>query len=85
MLKILLVFIVGLIEQVLYTMYLISVDKRQTNLSSILMFAYMCLYLFVIAYALKDSEAVTLLIAYAASCGLGNYLVMLWEKYKEKK
>ena len=66
-------------------MYLISVDKRQTNLSSILMFTYMCLYLFVIAYALKDAEAVTLLIAYAASCGIGNYLVMLWEKHNEKR
>jgi len=85
MLKVLIVFLVGLIEQVLYTMYLISVDKRQTNLSSILMFTYMCLYLFVIAFALKDAQAVILLIAYAASCGIGNYLVMLWEKHNEKR
>jgi uncharacterized protein YebE (UPF0316 family) len=79
MLKILMIFGVGLCEQCLYTAYLISVNKRQTILSSILMFVYMTLYLFIVAYALKDTNAVILLITYAASCCLGNFLTLLWE------
>jgi uncharacterized protein YebE (UPF0316 family) len=82
MFKILIVFIIGLIEQVLYTAYLLAVDKRKTILSSILMLIYMILYLGIVAYALKDNNTVTLLIAYALACGCGNYITM---KYEEKR
>jgi hypothetical protein len=48
------------------------------------MVAYMTIYLFIISYAIKDGNTVPLLIAYAISCGAGNYAIMLWEKKKGK-
>jgi len=84
MLKIFMIFGVGLCEQCLYTAYLISVNKRQAVLSSILMLVYMSLYLFIVAYALKDTNAIGLLITYACACGVGNLITMKWEN-REKK
>ena len=84
MLKIALVFGVGLIEQCLYTAYIISVTKRQKYLSSLLMLVYMSLYLFIVAFALKDSETIPLLISYALACGCGNLLTMIIETRKNK-
>lgn len=84
MLKILMIFFVGLCEQCLYTAYLISVNKRQAILSSILMLVYMSLYLFIVAYALKDTNAIGLLVTYACACGLGNLITMKWETRKGK-
>jgi multidrug transporter EmrE-like cation transporter len=84
MIKIILVFLIGFIEQLLYTAYLLSVNKKQVNTSSILMISYMVIYLFIITYAIKDANTIPLLIAYAIACGMGNYLVMLWETWEIK-
>jgi uncharacterized protein YebE (UPF0316 family) len=84
MLKILLVFIVGFIEQLLYTSYLLSVTKKQVTASTILMVVYMSIYLFIISYAIKDGDTVPLLVAYALSCGVGNWCVMKWENGQSK-
>lgn len=78
------IFGIGLCEQCLYTAYLISVTKRQAILSSILMLVYMSLYLFIVAYALKDSNAIGLLITYACACCCGNFITMNWENKKVK-
>jgi len=85
MTKILMIFIIGLLEQCLYTAYLISVTKRQAILSSILMLVYMSLYLFIVAYALKDSNAIILLITYAFACGIGNLITMKIENRKKNE
>jgi uncharacterized protein YebE (UPF0316 family) len=85
MFKIIAIFIVGLMEQLLYTKYLIAVDKRQTIASTIYMIVYMALYLIIVAYAMKDSNTVALLISYALACGLGNYIAMRIEVKKGKK
>ena len=82
MIKIIAVFLIGLFEQLLYTKYLIAVDKRRTIASTIYMTIYMSLYLFIVAYAMKDSETFLILIAYALACGVGNYVAM---KAEEKK
>lgn len=84
MIKILIVFLIGFIEQLLYTAYLLSVNKRQVNASTFLMVAYMAIYLFIISYAIKDTNTIPLLIAYALSCGVGNWCIMLWENRKWK-
>ena len=84
MIKIIGVFIIGFVEQCLYTMYLISVTKRQVILSSILMFVYMSLYLFIVAYALKDSNTIILLISYSIACCFGNFITMIFEKKRIK-
>jgi len=79
MLKILMVFGVGFLEQLLYTKYLISVDKRQTIMSTLYMVIYMSLYLFIVSYAIKDDNTIPLLVAYALACGAGNFVIMKWE------
>jgi uncharacterized protein YebE (UPF0316 family) len=84
MLKILLVFIAGFIEQLLYTSYLLSVTKKQVIPSTILMFVYMVIYLFIISYAIKDGNTINLLVAYALSCGVGNWVIMKWENRTKK-
>jgi len=84
MVKILIVFILGLIEQILYTAYLISVDKRQVYKSSFLMLIYMSLYLIIVAWAIKDANTIILLTTYALACGLGNLVTMKWETRRKK-
>ena len=84
MLKIIIVFLVGTIETFLYTAWAISATKKQKNKSSILMFIYMFLYLGIITFAIKDANTWALILTYALSCGLGNYLEIAWEKYHEK-
>ena len=85
MIKIFLIFILGIIETYLYTWYLISVDKRQTIISSFLMFIYMAFYLGIIAWAIKDSNTIVMLLTYAISCGIGNYMKLLQEEKKNEK
>lgn len=84
MLKIVLVFIVGFAEQLLYTAYLLSVNKKQVKASTVLMVAYMSIYLFIISYAIKDANTIPLLVAYALACGAGNFCIMKWESKNEK-
>ena len=83
MIKFLVVFILGFLEQIGYTLYLLAVDKRQVYWSSIMMFLYFAFYLFIIAYALKDVNAIALLLTYAASAAIGNFAVMKWETRKK--
>lgn len=83
MIKILVVFILGLIEQMGYTIYLLAVDKRQAKKSSIVMFIYMLFYLGILAYAIKDSNTWILIITYASACSIGNYIIMKREIRKK--
>lgn len=86
--QVLAIFLIGLFEQGVYTAYLLSINKKEAVVSSVLNFIYLLIYLFIISYAIKDSNTVPLLIAYTLACGIGNYLVMAWEKRrisKEKK
>jgi hypothetical protein len=78
------IFFIGLLEQILYTSYLISVDKRQLYLSTLLMFIYMCLYLAIVAYSVAQQNWLMLAI-YALSCGVGNFFTILWENKNEKR
>ena len=72
------IFGAGLIEQVLYTLYLLAIGRYMIEISSILMFAYMVIYLLIINYAIKDEKnSLPLLIIYALSSGVGNYIAMI--------
>jgi quinol-cytochrome oxidoreductase complex cytochrome b subunit len=81
--KLLIIFFVGLLEQILYTSYLISVDKRQLYISTLLMFIYMCLYLGIVAYSIAQQNWLMLAV-YAMACGIGNYFTILWENKRKK-
>ena len=78
--KIFIVLLAGLLEQIFSTIYLLSVEKRQSLLSSIWMVLCMFLNLFIIAYAIKDSDTWLLLLIYVMICGWGNFLVIKWER-----
>jgi len=80
MIKLIIVFILGIVETYLYTWYLIAVDKRQPVLSSFLMFIYMVFYLAIIAWAIKDTNTILMLLTYASAAGVGNYIKLLQEK-----
>ena len=79
MIKFIIVFALGTIETFLYTAWCLSANRKEINKSSILMFIYMVLYLILLSFSLMDWK---LLITYAASCGIGNYLELLWERRK---
>jgi uncharacterized protein YebE (UPF0316 family) len=78
--KFILIFILGFIEQLLFTSYLISVNKRQKIASSVLMFIYFLIYLVIIDWAIKDANTLWLLITYALSAAIGNFVRMNYEK-----
>lgn len=80
MFKIVSIFILGFLEQLLFTSYLLSVDKRQKFMSSFLMFVYFLIYLIIIDWAIKDANTLLLLIVYAFSAAVGNYVRMCYEK-----
>jgi Ca2+/Na+ antiporter len=74
--KYIIIFFAGLMEQFLYTLYLISVNKYLINLSSILMFVYFFAYLLIVNYAMKDKNSLKLLFTYALSTAIGNWVAM---------
>jgi hypothetical protein len=76
MIKFILVFFIGLLEQTMYTLYLISVNHYLIGLSTILMFSYMVLYLGLISKIAKDKDSIKLILIYAGACGLGNWIAM---------
>ncbi len=84
MVKIVIIFCIGFVEQLLYTAYLMSIHKNRVKTSSILMSIYMSIYLFIISYAIKDINTAYILFVYALSCGLGNYVFMMIGKNKRK-
>ena len=79
LIKFIFIFIIGLVEQIGYTFYLLAVDKRQLYASSIIMFIYFAFYLFILAYAMKDANTWTLLLTYALAAAVGNFIAMKWE------
>lgn len=76
--KYLMIFGAGLIEQFGYTLYLLAVGKYLILISSVLMFVYFFVFLFIMNYAIKDKEnTIGLLLTYAMAAGIGNYIAMI--------
>ena len=78
----LIIFIMGIIESFGYTLYLIAVNKYMILVSSILMFLYMIVYLWIVKQTSSEKNSLLLLAAYAAACGLGNALAMMMHLIK---
>lgn len=85
MIKALIIFIAGIIETFLYAGYIIAVTKKQVLASSILMFVYMTIYLGIIYYIVKDINSITLVLVYALSCAIGNFIRIKREKDENKR
>lgn len=78
--KFIIIFIVGIIETVIYSSFLIALEKRNLLLAPILMTLYLFIYLTVITTAIKDTDTLVMLGVYAFSCGVGVFLRILLEK-----
>jgi len=75
--KYLITFFVGLIEQLLFTLYLLAVGKYLIMASTLLMFLYFSIYLLLMNYCIKDKKnSILLLLIYAFSAAVGNYIAM---------
>jgi hypothetical protein len=66
----------GLLEQFGYTLYLIAVNKYMEIVSSILMFSYMVVYLWIVRKTSTEKEGWKLIIVYSLACGIGNFIAM---------
>jgi hypothetical protein len=75
--KYLVVFFAGLFEQLLFTLYLLSVNQYLILVSSILMFIYFSIYLMLMNYCIKDkTQSIPMLFTYALSAAIGNWIAM---------
>jgi uncharacterized membrane protein YwaF len=81
--KLLIILICGTVETFLYTAWCLSANRKEITKSSLLMTVYMMIYLGIISYAIKDTNTGLLIFTYAISCGIGNYLELLWEKRRK--
>jgi uncharacterized protein YebE (UPF0316 family) len=80
MIKILIIFIAGIIETYLFTSWSITANQKKAYVSSILMLVYMTTYLFILDIAFKDNNSKLLLVVYAFSCMIGNFIRVKHEK-----
>ena len=72
----------GLLEQFGYTLYLISVNRYMEIASSLLMFSYMVIYLWIVRKTSTEKEGWKLILVYALACGVGNYAAMAMKLIK---
>jgi len=81
--KYIFIFIVGMLETILYTWFLIALQKKKTWLASFLMTTYMTVYLSLIAFAIQDASTFGLLFTYSLACGIGVFIRMKFENRKK--
>jgi hypothetical protein len=67
----------------MFTGWSISANQKKVFISSILMFFYMTTYLLILDSAFKDSNSKLMIITYAISCGIGNFLRVKKERDKQ--
>ena len=72
--KYLIIFIVGAVETYFSTNWALYAIERKAILSSLMMFIYLTIYLLVISWAVKDNDTILVLIVYAFSGAVGNYI-----------
>ena len=72
--KLIIIFLAGTIETWLFTGWSLKANEHKAFTSSILMVSYMIAYLKIIDIALKDANTLLMIITYALSCGVGNYI-----------
>jgi len=71
------VFFAGLLEQMLFTLYLLAVSRYLIMASTALMFIYFSIYLILMNYCMKDkTQSIPMLLVYAFSAAVGNWIAM---------
>jgi uncharacterized protein YebE (UPF0316 family) len=80
--KLLIIFVAGIVETYMFTGWSLAANKKQAYLSSILMLTYMIVYLLILDAAFKDSNSKLMIVDYALSCALGNFIRVKQESKK---
>lgn len=97
MVKLILIFVVGIIETFLYTLHLVAVNRRNALMAGILMTIYIFVYLTIVAYAIKNENTLIVLLVYSCACGIGTFIgtkpvnskkgiiYQIWQQFKKKR
>jgi len=80
MLKFIIILIVGTIETYFFTKWSLRANKQRAINSSIMMMAYMTIYLLILDTIFKDANSKMLILAYVIACGIGNFIAVKGEK-----
>jgi len=84
LIKLIIIFILGIIETYLYTGWCLRANQGKALSSSFLMITYMILYLTIIAWALGDKNTFIMICSYALACGVGNFIRVKQDNKNEK-
>ena len=83
--KALIIFIVGLVEQFIYSWHLLLLTRKKAISSSLVLFFNIIIYLLIIANIINDINQIFWFIPiYALGCGLGNYLRIKGRLYRDR-
>jgi uncharacterized protein YebE (UPF0316 family) len=81
--KLFIIFVAGIVETYMFTGWSLAANKKQVYLSSFLMLIYMIVYLMILDAAFKDNNSKLMIVTYAISCGIGNFIRVSYEKRKK--
>jgi uncharacterized protein YebE (UPF0316 family) len=81
--KYIIILIVGAIETYFSTNWALFAVERKAILSSLMMFIYLTIYLLVISWAVKDNDTIAVMIVYAFSGAIGNYISIKADIYNK--
>jgi len=80
MIKFITILIVGIIETIFFTKWSLRANQLKAEVSSMMMIAYMTIYLLILDSIFKDANSKILIVAYVLACGVGNYIAVKNEK-----
>lgn len=82
--KALLILIVGMFEQFIYSGHLLLLTKKKAEASSLVLFLHLNIYLLLIGNIINDMDKIIWFIPfYAFGCAVGNYIRIKVRIYKD--
>jgi uncharacterized protein YebE (UPF0316 family) len=82
-LKYILIFLIGIIENVIGTNWILQATKHKAGLSSIMLFLEVVVSLSIVAWAIKGDDTFAIIAVYAVSCGIGNFISIKLDNRKK--
>lgn len=68
---------IGMIEQLVFTLWALAANRYMIGISTVLMVFYTTIYMFAVAFALKNKDSLLLCFIYAIGCGVGNWIALI--------
>lgn len=83
--KALIILLVGLLEQFIYSWHLLQLTRKKAVSSSLILFLHLNIYLLLIASIINDMNKILWFVpVYALGCSIGNYIRIKVRQYKDK-